>query len=303
MKLPDGLFKVILDNINDAVYFTDRERRILYWNRAAEEITGFKSEEVVGKRCSDNILQHIDEKGNNLCLSRCPLVYCMEHATNTVANVYMHHKDGHRIPVVVKASPIKDSNGKVVGAAEVFYDNTSFKNLKQKMESLEELVMLDELTKLPNRRFIELNIKSKISEVKRYSRFFCLIFLDLDNFKSINDNFGHSVGDKVLKMVATTIKLNLRYFDLVGRLSGDEFIIVAEVPSKDKVRELAEKILTLIRSSFIVVDQQKITVEASLGVYIIKPTDTYKSAMENADKLMYISKKSGKNSITYEEDI
>ncbi len=303
MKLPDGLFKVILDNINDAVYFVDRERRILYWNKAAENISGFKSEEVVGKKCSDNILQHIDEKGNILCLNGCPLTYSMAHDTNTVAKVFMHHKDGHRIPVVVKATPIKDSSGRIVGAAEVFYDNSQVINLREKIDALEELVMLDELTKLPNRRFIELNVKSKISEVKRYNRLFCIIFLDLDNFKSINDTYGHLVGDQILRMVATTVKLNLRYFDLVGRLSGDEFIIVAEIPAKEKARELAEKILTLIKSSFLVIENERVSVGASLGVYILKPSDTYKSAIEKADRLMYVSKKSGKNIITYEEDI
>lgn len=298
MKLPDGLFRVILENISDAVYFTDKERRILYWNRAAEEITGFKSEEVVGRRCSDNILQHIDEKGNKLCLSGCPLSYAMKYDAPTKAKVFLHHKNGQRIPVLVKANPIKNIKGEIVGAVEVFFDNSYVESLNEQIANLKEAAMLDELTKLSNRRFVELSIQAKILETQRYNRKYALLFIDLDNFKDINDTYGHAVGDKVLKMIATTLRGSVRYFDIVGRLGGDEFVIIVELKSKDDLQRLAEKLINLIRASYIAEKGEKIHINASIGGYIISAGDTIETALNKADMLMYESKKKGKGVFT-----
>ena len=299
MKLPEGVYKVLLDNISDAVYFTDRHRRILYWNHAAEELTGFKSIEVVGKRCSDNILQHVDEKGNFLCLSACPLSYAMKYDAPTKAKVYFHHKDGHRVPVIVKANPIKNAKGEIVGAVEVFHDNSYEEALKERLANLEEVAMLDELTKLSNRRFVEISLQAKIFETQRYNRLYGILYLDLDNFKEINDTYGHIVGDNVLKMIASTIRNNVRYFDIVGRLGGDEFIVIAEVKSKENLRELGNKLLALIKESYLMIDNQiKIRVKASMGGHIVTPDDTVESAINKADKLMYESKKKRKGELT-----
>lgn len=299
MKLPEGVYKVLLDNISDAVYFTDRHRHILYWNHAAEELTGFKSIEVVGKRCSDNILQHVDEKGNFLCLSACPLSYAMKYDAPTKAKVYFHHKDGHRVPVIVKANPIKNAKGEIVGAVEVFHDNSYEEALKERLANLEEVAMLDELTKLSNRRFVEISLQAKIFETQRYNRLYGILYLDLDNFKEINDTYGHIVGDNVLKMIASTIRNNVRYFDIVGRLGGDEFIVIAEVKSKENLRELGNKLLALIKESYLMIDNQiKIRVKASMGGHIVTPDDTVESAINKADKLMYESKKKRKGELT-----
>lgn len=298
MKLPDGLFRVILENISDAVYFTDRERRILYWNHAAEKLTGFKSEEVIGKRCSDNILQHIDDKGNKLCLSACPLSYAMKYDAPTKAKVFLHHKDGHRVPVIVRANPIKNAKDEIVGAVEVFFDNSYVETLTEQLANLKETAMLDELTRLSNRRFIELSLQAKILEAQRYNRLYGILFIDLDDFKNINDTYGHAVGDNILKMVATTLRNNVRYFDVVGRLGGDEFVVIAEIKSKDKLKVLANKLLTLIKESYIISKSVKLFTNASIGGYVISPSDTLETALNKADMLMYESKKKGKGVVT-----
>lgn len=300
MEIPAGLYKVILENVNDAIYFVDRERRIVFWNNAAEKLTGFKKEEVIGKKCSDNVLQHVDEKGNNLCLSACPLTYAMKYDSNTETNVFLHHKNGERIPVKVKATPIKNYKGDIVGAVEIFFENSYVIAMKERLKYYEEAALVDPLTKLSNRRYVEETIISKIFETKRYNRLFAILYIDLDNFKEINDRFGHEVGDNVLKMVANTIRNNVRFFDVVGRMGGDEFVIIVEVTKKEALSSMATKILSLLQKSFLEVQGEKISVNASIGCYIIKGDDTLKTALNRADKLMYVSKKEGKGKITLE---
>ena len=125
-KLPSFLApEIILDHTNDGIYVADPECRILYWNRAAERITGWSSDEVVGLKCSENILMHVDDEGNRLCgPGRCPLHRCM--AANLKSTkptiVYANHKSGHRIPVAVTVAPVRDQSGKAVAGVEVFRD-------------------------------------------------------------------------------------------------------------------------------------------------------------------------------------
>ena len=100
-------FSELLDNLTDGVYFVDRERRIVYWNKAAERITGFSKSEVIGCRCLDNILTHVNEEGGNLCHSGCPLAQTIEDGKSRKADVFLHHKDGHRQPVLVGVAPVR----------------------------------------------------------------------------------------------------------------------------------------------------------------------------------------------------
>ncbi len=128
-KLPDFIApEVILNNTSDGIYVTDTGCRILYWNRAAERITGWLAEDVVNKLCSEGILMHVDRMGNRLCVpGRCPLHRCMAAKlfSSEPLTVFAHHKQGHRVPVAVSVAPIQDESGMVIGGVEVFRDISS----------------------------------------------------------------------------------------------------------------------------------------------------------------------------------
>ena len=127
MDLVSDSFGRIVDNLHDGLYFVDPDRIILFWNKAAEKISGFTAEEVVGKPCSANILTHVDADGNQLCLGLCPLAASMADRQPREAEVYMHHKDGHRIPVSVRVSALTDAEGNVIGGIELFSDITNLR--------------------------------------------------------------------------------------------------------------------------------------------------------------------------------
>lgn len=301
LEISDDFYKVILENIPVGVYFTNKERKIIYWNNFAEKITGFK-EEVIGKTCRDNILNHVDDKGTNLCLTDCPLSLAMKNKITVEARVYLHHKEGYRIPIYVRVNPLLNRNGDIIGAIEIFYHDSYVKSLEEKINNLERLAMVDELTNLVNRRYIKFDINSKIQQTKRHNRLYGIIYIDLDNFKKINDRFGHHIGDKVLKMIANTLQNNLRASDTVGRLGGDEFIAIVEIDSRETLEKIANKLSILIENSFLIVNNTKITIKASIGAYIIKPYDTVSSALKKADQLMYVSKNHKKKKVTIENN-
>ncbi len=115
----------IIDAANEGIYVTDRDRRFLLWNRAAEKIAGYRKEEIIGRHCHDNILSHIDCEGQALCLDRCPLQAAIEDGEpHGPKIVYLKHKDGRRIAVEVKTAAITGEDGSVVGGVEVFQDVT-----------------------------------------------------------------------------------------------------------------------------------------------------------------------------------
>ncbi len=129
----------LLNDIFDGVYIVDKDRKILFWNKGAEDVTGYKSAEVAGKHCSDNILNHIDEKGNLICKTDCPLKKTLETGKKIKTKVYPLHKSKKRFPVMTHIAPIKDKEGNIVAAIEVFRDITKeeeFRILQEKFNRL-----------------------------------------------------------------------------------------------------------------------------------------------------------------------
>src|SRR5208283_429737 len=110
----------LLDGIFDGVYFVDVERKLTYWNRGAERLTGYSAGEAVGRPCYDNFLVHVDETGRALCLNGCPLHRTIGDGQAREAEVFLRHKLGHRISVYVRVAPITDQSGQIVGAVEIF---------------------------------------------------------------------------------------------------------------------------------------------------------------------------------------
>ncbi len=291
----------LLDSLYDAVYFVDRERRITYWNKAAGELTGYSAGEMVGRYCFDNLLVHVNEEGCLLCLQGCPLSRTIADGQRREAEVYFRHKLGHRVPVSVRVAPIADSEGRIVGAVEVFNDISAKKTIERRVGELEHLAFLDELTGAPNRRYIELKVKQAIQEVEQFDRRIGLVEIDVDLFKQVNDQYGHEIGDCALRSVCKTLTHSLRTGDIVGRWGGEEFLVIVADVGREGLAAFAERCRMLIAESAIPVRDECARITASLGGTLIRRGDTEQSAIKRADELMYRSKRAGRNRVTLED--
>jgi diguanylate cyclase (GGDEF)-like protein/PAS domain S-box-containing protein len=291
-------YKTLLDNLYEGVYFLDRERFIHYWNKGAERITGYSRDEVEGSNCWDNILMHVDSEGKSLCQDRCPARKTMEGGIPAEAEVFLHHKNGHRIPVSIKVTPIHDETGVIVGAVEIFRDNSEKLASLSLIEDLQEKAFQDTLTSLPNRRYMDRYLMAKLDESSRYDWTFGLIFLDIDHFKLINDTYGHDVGDEALKMLAQTLVHSTRSFDTVGRWGGEEFVVAVVNVDRDKLLHIAERYRRMIESSTVTTGGSGLKMTVSLGVTLACEGDTLDSLVKRADGLMYQSKLAGRNCVT-----
>ena len=301
INFDEDFYKILLDNLYDGVYFVDLHRKITYWNKSAESLTGYKGTEIMGKHCWDNILVHVDLEGKSLCHGPCPLVRAMNEDTMLEQEVYLRHKDGHRVSVLVRASPIKDREGRTIGAVEIFSDNSPRINLEHKVEELQKLALLDPLTRIGNRRYAELIMHTKLDEMRRYGWNFGVLFMDVDNFKKINDTYGHETGDKVLQMVAKTLQNGVRSSDVVIRWGGEEFIAFIAHVDNQQLSDLANKLRILVEQSGIFARQELINVTVSIGGTISKKSDIAEELIGRADQLMYKGKLSGRNCVVMDQ--
>jgi diguanylate cyclase (GGDEF)-like protein/PAS domain S-box-containing protein len=294
----DSQYKEILDNVFDGIYMVDCDRRISFWNKGAERITGFKADGVVGKKCADNILNHINEQGVCLCLNGCPLEATIKDGQARQAEVFLHHAQGHRVPVVLHAEAIKDETGKILGAVETFTDNTALFTIEKRASRLQGLVDQDALTKVGSRIYFTNILETSLMEVHALHAKIGLLFLDIDHFKKINDEFGHENGDKVLQMTANSIRKSLRAGDAIGRWGGEEFIAIINDADEKILKAVAEKLRIMILNSLLMINDQLVQVTVSIGGTLLNNEDTPETAVQRADELMYQSKRNGRNRVT-----
>lgn len=299
----ESLYKSILDDITDGVYFVDSHRMITYWNKGAENITGYKAAEVIGSHCYNNILKHVDTNGTLLCLEECPLAKTIRDGTPRKAKAYLHHREGHRVPVLIKTAPIRDKSGVITGAVEIFHDNSPKMDLITRLQECRMQSWEDSLTGLGNRRYAEMHIGSKLEAVNCYGlSSLGIAFIDIDHFKRVNDQYGHDSGDEVLKMLARTLKSCVAEGEVVCRWGGEEFVAILSVNNNTDLYSASEKLRTLVEQSGYSSGSQKIIVTVSVGATLANPGDTMETLIQRADRLMYQSKKTGRNRVSVDFD-
>ena len=295
----NNFYKDLIDNLYDGVYFVDRERVITYWNRGAERITGYPRAQVLGRSCRDNLLNHVTATGIQLCHNQCPLAACMEDGNVREADVFLHHADGHRVPVLLRAAPLRDARGNIIGAVETFSRDLGGMTIRQQLRELRHTARTDAVTGIGNRPHLEGRLRALPAELEYQGGGAGVLFIDIDHFKQFNDTYGHALGDKVLRMVAATLKHNLREMDIIGRWGGEEFVgILYDVTTGEAVQAICEKLRTLVEFSRLDLAEQSLSVTVSVGATLWQPHDTPESIVRRADALMYRSKQAGGNRVS-----
>lgn len=293
-----SLYRHILDSLYDGVYFVDKQRKIRFWNEGAVRLTGYRAEEVVGRFCHDNILEHICPEGKLLCLDGCPLQQTIDDGGFKEMTAFLRQKNGTRRSVKIRSTPFHNEEGEIIGAVEIFYDNSSELSLLNRLKELNDETSLDHLTGIGNRRSLEAHIERKLSEMEDRGWSFGIAFIDIDDFKRINDLHGHETGDKALKLVADTLKTSIRSFDFIGRWGGEEFVSVLSEKDIEGLSNISNRHRRLIEESYVLAGNSRVSFTASFGITMARHHDSVMSLVNRADTLMYNSKQAGKNRIT-----
>ena len=193
---------------------------------------------------------HINDAGCQLCLDGCPLAGAMSDGAPREAHVFMQHKKGHRVPVCVRVKPVHDENDNIIGGVETFSDDSFDIALQDRVTDLEHKSLIDSLTGVGNRRFADITLSTRLNELKRYCWTFGVIFIDIDDFKKVNDTYGHNIGDEVLKMLTrTTAGIICEPVTSIFRWGGEEFLVIATNCEGEKLFGMAERLRLLVANS------------------------------------------------------
>jgi diguanylate cyclase (GGDEF)-like protein/PAS domain S-box-containing protein len=289
-------YQDLLEQISDGVYFVNLDRNITYWNGGAERITGYGAQEVLGHSCAEGLLRHVTDSGQQLCLSGCPLLAVMKDGKPREADVFLHHKDGHRVPVTVRGQALRSPDGKILGSVEVFHSRGTNPYAGRLRDRKDDSV--DTVTGLAPRRFGELHLNTLIRAVAEQTTTLGVLYVDADHFKDVNDTFGHKTGDEVLRMVGQSIVNGLRRGDIPVRWGGEEFLALLPGTDQAGLRAAAERVRMLAENSWIQKGEVQVRVTISVGATMAAPTETADDLVDRADGLMYASKKGGRNRVT-----
>ena len=292
LELLSKNYEMILDAAANGICGVDSKGNISYINPAALKMLGYANEEVMGRPCRQ-IFRLSIPGGEDYSEDCCPFFGPQE--ANTTARfdeARMQRQDGTSFPVDFRSTPIKQGQ-QLVGGVVVFQDVTE---RQEAAELIRYMANHDPLTNLPNRNYFRRRLPQAISLAKRYHRILCLLFIDLDRFKPINDQFGHGVGDIVLMQVAERLRRALRTSDSVCRLGGDEFVILLEsTETLEGATLVAQKVIESLNEP-IEAGDHICFIGASIGISVF-PNDCAdaETMLRHADIAMYEAKKKGRN--------
>ena len=286
--------QVTLQSIGDGVITTDREGRIEYLNPVAEQLSGWRAAEARGTtimtvlRLRDELTHETIENPLLRCLREDKVINFGEHSV-------LINRLGQEIAIQDSAAPIRDRNGRTVGAVVVFRDVTKERRLKR---ALSFQASHDALTGLINRREFDSRLQAALQSARDGEGTHALLYVDLDQFKVVNDTCGHTAGDRLLRDVTALLQQQVRSADLIARLGGDEFGILVQHCSLEQATRIAEQVCEAVREFRFTWENKAASIGASIGVVeIVRDSDSVASVMSAADIACYAAKDAGRNRV------
>ena len=299
-RAEDALFlekvraQVTLESIGDGVITTDAVGRIVYMNPVAEQFTEWKSDAAHGKPLSE-VFKIFDEESNRL--EEYPIHYCLQDGRtirHDSHHLLMSHEGG-KIEIQDSAAPIRDRDGSILGAVVVFHDVTEIQSMARHMAFL---ASRDPLTGLLNRREFESRLQFVLGSARAGERTHALLYLDLDQFKIVNDTCGHVAGDELLKQLAGHLQKEIRASDMLARLGGDEFGVILEDCSIEKAKQIADLLRQFVKNFRFMWEKRAFEIGVSIGlVPISRDSGSLTEVLSAADSACYIAKDRGRNRI------
>ena len=290
------VFQALVENTNDVIMVLDATPlseggpRIVYVNPAFEKLMGYTAADVIGQ--NPKILQGpgTDDK------TRYKIRKAMREGVSIRSQILNYDKAGNELWLDINMVPLFDEKGSLVYYAAIERDLTEYKKLQA---HLENMATIDSLTGLANRQAFMQRAKNEFNRARRYARPLTVVMIDIDHFKAINDQHGHAVGDDVLRQAADICQSSLRGSDFMGRVGGEEFVLLLPDTPHTNAYHVAERMRTHLYETPIELDDgTTLNITASFGVAPMNEDDSdFDALLERADEAMYHAKHEGRNQV------
>lgn len=293
----DAFVQALIETTHDAFVGMDAEGRIAYWNARSESLFGWSRAEALGQVMGELIVPPELRAAHAHGLARY-LASGKGAVINQRVKMQALRRNGTTFPVELTISVCRSGDAQLFFA---FMHDTSDRTDAE--DSLLALARTDALTGLPNRLHLLEYLHRTMARVDRTQRLMALMFMDVDRFKNVNDGYGHAVGDAILQQFSDRLRGAVRQVDFVGRLGGDEFLVVLEeLVSEESAALVAQKILRGMKPEFSV-HQQQLSVSTSIGITLYRGGEARpEDVIRRADQAMYEAKNAGRNTFRFSSD-
>ena len=285
------ILRELMDVVPIGCYILRPDRTVLYWNPAAEHILGFSAAEMQGKRCVDMPLGCSFTNSDRIEGAYCPAMIACATGRSKSLEMFMRHKNGKDILIRNTLAPLKGADGKVEKLISFFVPLTDVDYDQGLIRAIYETATRDPLTCLPGRKFMEVCLDESLEIYRRTGQPFAVLFTDVNNFHDINNTYGHSVGDDILRKLGIALRKYGRKADKFCRWGGDEFVGLLHLKTLDDIRGAARRFLKIANDCELIEDGQTVVCRASIGITAIRKEDTIESLVSRADRYMYLAKK------------
>jgi diguanylate cyclase (GGDEF)-like protein/PAS domain S-box-containing protein len=297
----------IMEGIADGVLVIDMDHTIIQANSSVAASLGLTKPEMIGRKCYE-----VTHRRQTPCEGPsivCPLPHILGQEDNNIKLLHTHYDGkGNERHIEITASPVKNAKGRTIAMVETFRDIMEkysddelvklVKRLNEAQTHLKHMAITDDLTGLRNRRYIIERLEEEFQRARRSGDHLGLIMLDIDHFKQVNDVHGHLFGDVVLRVIAARIKLILRMHDIVGRVGGEEFLVICPESALADTVIVAERIRKIINDELIGDGIKELRVALSAGVTELHENDvSFEKLFSRADLALYKAKEEGRNRV------
>jgi len=268
MKDIDSIFfSTLIDDLRESVRFLDCEKRVLYINPFGERLTGYATEDVLGRACGAFKEKHTDKSGMHLCDTQCPLDSVLETGEVYNEHLYFRGKNGDVFPVMVRVLPTRDASGKMIGLVEVMSDDRPRMESEELKRDIQRIIPVDILTGLYTREKIMELFEVKLENSRRYEAPLGVVTVVLENSDKIRKRFGDKKLEEVIQRIGYLIRMNTRRGDVSGRLGPVEFLMLLPNAREDDTTKAAEKLKRVIKDDSGLVLPERFTVITGSSQY------------------------------------
>lgn len=273
----------ILESLPIGLCVVDMHKKIVYWSDGAERITGHMRHEVIGHSCISEALLHCDHPGCEYCGDECPMSKAIKTAQGAEAIGFLHHKAGHQVPVSVRAVPVHNLHGSIIGAVETFEEQQS-----ASLDHPESLNpdCIDEVTGVSSHAMMQAHLRETLGTFAEVQVPFGILCFRLEGLDHFRGSFGPEAASSLLRVVARTLEGALWKTDFVGRWADDQFLVILNRCREEALVSVRERIRGLLANDSIEWWGERRSLPVSIGYATAQPGDSIDSLMERAQKAL-----------------
>ncbi len=292
------IFKTVLDHMPVGIYMVDLDLKIVFWSREAEKISGYRAADVIGRQCREKLLVDIDAENPVACGEACQLRDSMRDGQPKEADVFLLHRAGHRVPVHVRAIPLRNSRQKIIGAAESFEDVRFLGTRNRRDRRSQVSVEVDQRTELPDIASGLARLSECCADFAKHQNLFSVLIAEVDGLAEFTAVHGKEAAEAALRVVGRTLCNAVRPDDFVGHADAGRFIAILKDCDDLVARKVGERVRRMERSSELEWWGDELFFTVSLGAAIVTPEDTAETLLQRAEDAVQRSVAAGGDRVT-----